>query len=145
MLVVETLFLSIQVMRYGKLYLNNLFLDGVLDQFPPVVQVELFHHVGTVHLHGLDGQAEDLTDLLVCVAFSNQLQDFALTRCQAVLISSRADIAEAQVIFDHQAGDGGREHRLTAADGANGIDQVPSDRIFEDVCVPTYVDAEQAV
>ena len=96
------------------LYLNNLLLYGVLDQFPPVVQVELFHHVGAVYLDGLDGYIQYLTNLFIGVTFGDQLQHLALSGCQEFSLVCGAGITESQVIFNHQAGDGGGQGAVIA-------------------------------
>ena len=42
---------------------------ALLKDVPPVVQVEFFHHIRAVHLHGLDGYVQHRGDLFIGVAF----------------------------------------------------------------------------
>lgn len=75
--------------------LNNLLLYGVLDQLPPVMQIQFAHQVAAVGLDCFDGKAQDAGDFPIRMTLGDQLQDLPLARSQVGGILGRPDISPA--------------------------------------------------
>ena len=60
-----------RVSCYLVLQLDDLFLDGVFYQFPPIMQVQLLHQAVAVRLNGFNSQIEQLGNFTARVTFGN--------------------------------------------------------------------------
>src|SRR5262249_50799142 len=82
--------------------------DGVFDELSAAVQVELVHDVSAVGVNGLGANREPFGDLVVGVAFGDELQDLALALGQrAVAVALLAGAYALEVVADHHALGGG--------------------------------------
>src|SRR5260370_30709083 len=62
--------------------LDDLLLNGVLNQLRLIVDIQFAHQIKFVRLHGLDAQVQAAGDLFDGVAFARYLQPLLLARTQ---------------------------------------------------------------
>ena len=53
--------------------------DGVFYQVGGLLNVQLFHNIGTVMFHGADAYAKEFGNLFVGGSLGNELQDFSFS------------------------------------------------------------------
>ena len=51
--------------------------DGVFYQVGGLLNVQLFHNIGTVMFHGADAYTQEIGNLFVGDSLGNELQDFS--------------------------------------------------------------------
>src|ERR1039458_1100564 len=110
-------------------------LDGVPDQFDPVVQVELAERVLHVVLHGAVGQHEPGGDLLVGPAGGDHAEDLGLAfgqprRVRAVPGGRGGQPPE---LAEYQRGEPGGEHRVAVGRAPHRIEEFRACRGLQQV------------
>jgi hypothetical protein len=110
--------------------------DCLYGQFGTILDLALAQDRTDVVLDRALGQAELLTDLVVALAFDDQLQNFVLA-CGQDVVECPADRqphqAQALEFVEDARGYARRQLRITAGDGADGLGRVVDLRILEQV------------
>jgi len=118
---------------------DDLFADGVVDEFREGVEIEFEHDVGAVGFGSVDADSEEIGNVLVAFAFGEQLKNFAFARREAM---ARGLGGIGAVGVGHFSGRGytQREVRFVLAKGIDGCEQDAVGIIFENVATSTGFD-----
>src|SRR5208283_5305352 len=115
--------------------------DGVEDEFGEGVEIELEHDVGAMSFGGVDADAEEVGDLLVALAFGEELEDLAFARSEA---GTRAFCwiggIGSEIFGSDDRGDAEGEVGLFLADGINSGEEDAAGVIFQDVAASSGFD-----
>ena len=81
--------------------MNDPLLNRILYQLPTVVKIKLVHYLGAVILDCLDTEMQQIRDLTIGIALSDQLQNFALARGEDILDAYTLPRLQAlYIVFD---------------------------------------------
>ena len=83
---------------------------------------------------GVDAEIQEIGDVLIGFALSDELENFALAGSEKVVgVFGAAAFELADVVVEKNFADGGAEEGFAVGDGANGFDEIGLGGIFEEI------------
>src|SRR6478736_510912 len=115
--------------RCGECLLNHAVAKGITYKAGRIMYVELLHQVGTVGLGSIYADAQQRSDFLGCLPFSNKLQNLALAVAQRPLWKRFF----RQECLNNSAGNALGQIHLPAANRAKSVHQFTACSGFKDI------------
>jgi len=103
---------------------------------------EFFHDAGTVGFDGVEAEAELSGDLLIAIAFGEELVDVAFTFGEQIEAIVRGGVEDG---LEEESADGRAEETLAAGDGEDGFDEFGFEAILEDIAASAFADGAEDV